>query len=73
MLRIESPAPRLAYALPIVLAGRDPPWLRKAGYHRADAHRIDVDLSGGFVLDGETFEGGALSLRHGAPIPFIVP
>lgn len=73
MLRIESPAPRLAYAAPIILAGRDPQWLRKAGYHRSDARRIDIAIDGDFVLDGETFEGGELSLRHGAPISFIVP
>jgi hypothetical protein len=26
-----------------------------------------------FVLDGETFEGGPLSIRQGAPVDFVVP
>lgn len=73
MLRIEAPASRLALAVPVILAGGAPRWLSDLGYHRHDARRIDLSLTGGFVLDGETFEGGALSLRQGAPIAFIVP
>lgn len=73
MLRVEAPAFRLAIAAPIVLAGGEQHWLPDWGYHRRDARRIDLSLGGGFVLDGETFDGGVLSLRQGAPISFIVP
>lgn len=73
LLRIEAPASRLAIAAPIILMGGEQTWLRDWGYHRHDARRIDLSLAGGFVLDGETFEGGALSLREGAAISFVVP
>lgn len=73
MLRIEAPPPRLALAAPYVLAGADRPWLARSGYHRHDAARIDISLESDFVFDGETFLGGDLSLRLGAPMAFVVP
>ena len=73
MLRIAAPPDRIVRAVPAILRGTDRAWLRQAGYHRQDARRIDVSLAEGFVLDGETFDGGTLSLRQGAPISFFVP
>jgi len=72
MLRVEAPARLLALAAPAILAGREWGWLRRLGYHHTGARRIDVTLPD-FVLDGETFAGGALSLRQGAPLSFVVP
>lgn len=73
MLRIEAPVRRMMQALPAILGGTDREWLPGAGYHRHVARRIDMRLSGKFILDGEVFEGGDLSLRQGAPIRFVVP
>ena len=73
MLRIEAPARRLARALPAILTGTDHPWLPADGYHRQDERQVDLSLSGDFVLDGETFKGGDLSLRQGAAISFVIP
>lgn len=73
MLRIAAPPVRIAQAVPAILMGLEWAWLRRAGYDRQDARRIDVTLDNGFVLDGETFDGGRLSLRQGAPLSFIVP
>lgn len=73
MLRIAAPSSRILLALPAILTGANWGWLAKAGYHREDSRRIDVSLAEEFVLDGETFGGGALSLRQGPPLSFIVP
>lgn len=72
-LRIEASPRRLLSALPALLGGADRAWLVPAGYHREDAERIDLTLSSGFILDGEMFDGGEISLRQGAAITFVVP
>lgn len=73
MLRVEAAPRRVVAALPALLGGGSRDWLREAGYHREEATRIDLSLDGGFVLDGETFSGGDLTLREGAPVRFVVP
>ena len=73
MLRIAAPPSRILQAVPAILLGLEWRWLRAAGYDRQEARRIDMTLENGFVLDGETFEGGRLSLRRGAPLSFLVP
>jgi hypothetical protein len=72
-LAVEAPPKRLLSALPRLLAGTDAPWLESAGYHQRAIDRLDVTLDTSFVLDGETFPGGALSLRMGEPLEFVTP
>jgi hypothetical protein len=73
LLGIDAPPRRMVVSLPALLAGSEADWLRRAGYHRGDAERLDVTLSGGFILDGEAYEGGALSISQGTPLDFYVP
>lgn len=73
MLRIGAAPQHILKALPALLGGGDNAWLKEAGYHRDDARSVEVSLAGNFVLDGETFAGGELSLRRGAPMRFVVP
>ena len=73
LLRIDAEPRWMIAAAPAVLRGSDAPWLRQAGYHVTDAPSIDLRLPGDFILDGETFRGGALSLCEGEPIRFVVP
>ncbi len=73
MLRIEGSPRCILSALPALLGGGQPKWLAQSGYHRSDAERIDLRLNGDFILDGETFEGGDLTLRQGVPMRFVVP
>lgn len=73
LLRIDASPRWMVAAAPAVLRGSAAPWLRDAGYHIEDSARIDLHLGGDFILDGETFQGGALSLRQGEPIRFVVP
>lgn len=72
-LAVEAPPRRLLRALPRLLSGAETPWLAEAGYHQRVDERIEVDLDTSFVLDGETFPGGQLSLRLGAPLQFVTP
>ena len=58
-------------SLPALLSGAA---LQPGGsYRRDDADSVDLVLKGDFILDGECFPGGALTLRRGAPIGFAVP
>jgi len=72
-LTVEAPPKRLVSALSRLLAGANAPWLAKAGYHRRALERLDVTLDTSFVLDGETYPGGAFSLRAGAVLEFVRP
>ena len=73
VLSIEAPPRRLAQAVPAILRGRDPPWLAASGYRRDDLAAFDLNFPGAFVLDGEIFDGGALSLRQGPELEFVIP
>jgi hypothetical protein len=73
LLAIDAPPKRMAVAVPALLAGSEGRWLERAGYHRIDPHAFDLSLDGGFILDGELYKGGDLSIRTGAPIEFAVP
>lgn len=73
VLSVESPPRRLIKALPVVLSGRDEPWLASCGYRRDDLTELALDFPGDFVLDGEVFEGGELSLRQGPELEFVIP
>ena len=73
MLRIDATHKHMLAALPALLGGAERNWLARAGFHREDPERIDLSFDGKFVLDGETFPGGDLSVRQGAPISFVIP
>lgn len=73
VLVVEAPPKRLMSALPIISGGRDAPWLEASGYHRRDVDRLPMHLDGEFVLDGEPYPGGELTLRLGPLIEFVAP
>ena len=72
-MEAEAPPRRLVRALPAILQGRDPAWLAADGYRRDDLAAFDLNFPGDFVLDGEIFEGGELSLRQGPELEFVIP
>ena len=72
-LAVEAPPKRLLSVLPQLLSGADAPWLAASGYHQREFERLEVTLDTSFVLDGETFPGGELTLRRGAPLEFVAP
>jgi len=73
VLSVEAPPRRLIGAVTAILQARDPLWLAQAGYRRDDMLACDLSFPGGFVLDGELFDGGDLSLRQGPKLEFVIP
>ena len=72
-LLVDAPPRWLAAAAPLIVAGSPAKWLDRAGYHRIDTPALDVTMEAGFILDGEVYPGGALTIRQAAPISFVVP
>ena len=73
VLAIKAPPRRFLRALPRLLRGQDAPWMIDAGYLRQDLSAFSVSIPGGFVLDGEIYDGGDLSVRQGPDLEFVVP
>lgn len=72
-LAVDAPPKRLARAVPALLRGSEAAWLERDGYRRHDVAAFTVALDGGFILDGELYEGGTLTVRQGAPLTFVTP
>ncbi len=73
VLSVAAPPRRLLRAAAALLQGREPPWLADQGYRRDDLAAFDLDFPSDFVLDGEIFDGGALTLRQGPALDFVIP
>ena len=56
-----------------MLAGARGGWLERAGYRLRDVTRVEAQIFGGFILDGDFYEDTRVTLREGAPIAFVVP
>ena len=72
-LDVDAPPGALALALPTLLWGRGDRWLAARGYRRGDAKRLRLSLEGSFVLDGEVYAGGELTVTEGPPLRFLTP
>jgi hypothetical protein len=73
LLSVDAPPRRLLRAIPAILAGRQAAWLSASGYRREGVTEFALDFADDFVLDGEVFEGGDLSVRQGPELEFVVP
>lgn len=73
VLSVEAPPKRLLRALPVIMRGQDAPWLEASGYHRHDIDSFRMSLPGDFVLDGEPYKGGDLTVRQGPALEFVIP
>ncbi|MBM7406878.1 MULTISPECIES: diacylglycerol/lipid kinase family protein [Sphingomonas] len=73
MLAVDAPPTRLSRAVPALLRGSEAAWLEQAGYRRHDVHSFTVTLEGGFILDGELYDGGTITVRQGRPLQFVTP
>jgi hypothetical protein len=73
LISVQAPPRRLHQALPVILSGRDKPWLAEKGYLRSDLPAFDMRWSGDFVLDGEIYHGGELTVRRGPELEFVIP
>nr|WP_156396247.1 MULTISPECIES: diacylglycerol kinase family protein [unclassified Caulobacter] len=72
LLDVDAPPRRLLKALPMVLSGKAEPALEGLGYRRRDPHQIGLAGGAPFVLDGEVYEGGDLTIGLGPPLRFLV-
>lgn len=73
LLEVDAPPKSLAAAIPVVASGCDGAWLARRGYRRADVQRFHLDLDGDFVLDGEIYPGGRITVSTGHPFEFVTP
>ncbi|WP_331540449.1 diacylglycerol kinase family protein [Phenylobacterium sp.] len=73
VLDVDAPPQQLLRALRLLLWGEAEGWLAAHGYRRGDARRVRLSLPGAFVLDGETYPGGELTLAEGPPLRFLRP
>ncbi|MES2754207.1 MAG: diacylglycerol kinase family protein [Pseudomonadota bacterium] len=73
LLNVDSPARRLLFAVVPILFGRTGGWLARNGYRHADVTTMSLTLDADYILDGEVYPGGALSVAAGTPIAFVVP
>ncbi|MBL8555589.1 MAG: diacylglycerol kinase [Phenylobacterium sp.] len=73
VISVQAPPRRLHLALPVILSGRDSGWLADKGYVRCDPPAFDMSWSGDFVLDGEIYDGGDLTVRQGPELEFVIP
>ncbi|MBN8830737.1 MAG: hypothetical protein J0G94_08950 [Sphingomonadales bacterium] len=72
-LAIKAPPRRLWHFLPSILSGRRSDWLEAHGIFRRDADYLTVSVRKSFILDGERYPGGNLTISQAAPIAFVVP
>jgi len=72
LLDVDAPPRRLMKALPMVLSGKAEPALEGLGYRRRDPRLISLAGGAPFVLDGEVYEGGDLTIGLGPSLRFLV-
>jgi hypothetical protein len=72
LVSIEAPPRYLPVTLPRMLAGFGGDRIDRGGVLRRDPGVVRLSPSQ-FTLDGETFDGGPLLIRQGAPVDFVVP
>lgn len=73
LLEVDAPPTRLAAAAPGLAAGFNSAWLAEHGYRRADVRRFTLQSQGDFVLDGEIYPGGDISVGTGPLFEFVAP
>lgn len=74
LLAVDAPPRLMPLAAPAILAGMEGGWLKRLGYHHChDTPAFQLSVDSGFILDGELFAGGAVTVRTGTPIRFVTP
>ena len=68
---LDHPRRRLLLSIPAVLAGWHPHWLGPAGLHHLQAEAFSLDIDAPFILDGESFAEGRLTIEQGPELTFV--
>lgn len=72
-LAMKAPPVNLLRSLPRLLWGKKSSKLEQDGFVRRDAEQVILAIRKSFILDGERFPGGNLTISRGAPIEFVAP
>jgi hypothetical protein len=72
-LAIKAPPRHLLRSLPRLLWSDRSSRLESDGFVRRDVDQITLSIRKSFILDGERFPGGNLTIARGVPIAFLVP
>jgi len=70
-LDVRAPARLLPLAAPLAAYGLPMGWMARAGYRSGRARRIALRLDGRFVLDGERYAGGAITVSADETLAII--
>lgn len=70
MLSVDAPPRHLFRMLKPILTGTDGSAATARDFARSDPRTVRVQLDEGFILDGEHYAGGDLTIRAGEPIRF---
>ena len=71
LLDVDAPPRRLIPALVAILAAGEPIWLERAGYRRHSPQTVSLHGLEAFVLDGEVYPGGHVTVRQGPTVTFV--
>lgn len=63
----------LLMRMPVIYFGKVSAAARRLGMHQFGADRLDIDLAGNFILDGEAFPPGSYTIELGPTLRFVVP
>ncbi len=73
MLTVNAPPKHLFRILKPILTGSDGSAAVAADFERSDPRTVRVQMDESFILDGEHYAGGDLTIRAGEPIRFAAP
>jgi hypothetical protein len=73
VLDVDAPPAWLWRAVATIVFGAEGRWLAKRGYRRAQVRSLRLTTGGDFVLDGDTYSGGDLTVTRGPALDFVVP
>ncbi len=73
LLTVDAPPKRLFRMLKPILTGTTGSAAVAEGFERTDPRSVRVHSDEGFILDGEHYAGGDLTIRAGEPIRFAAP
>jgi len=70
---MDHPRRRVMAAIPAIVAGWESGWLVRNGIQRGTTDRIEIDVEGNFILDGEAFPAGRYEIVPGPALSFVAP
>ncbi|MCP3734371.1 hypothetical protein M9979_05700 [Sphingomonas sp. RP10(2022)] len=73
LLTVDAPPRHLIRMLAPILTGTAGSPAVAAGFARSDPRSVRLQCDEGFILDGELYDGGDLTIRTGEPIAFAAP